>query len=86
MRRTVTALVAVGLWSFAAAALAGGDDKRLDVYWIDVEGGAATLIVTPSGETVLIDTGNPGFRGSDRIGRLATQTAKVRSVDHLLIT
>ena len=38
-------------------------DKTLDVYWVDVEGGAATLIVTPAGESILIDTGNPGTRG-----------------------
>ena len=34
----------------------------LKVYWIDVEGGAATLVVTPAGETILIDTGLPGDR------------------------
>ena len=31
--------------------------RTLDFYWIDVEGGAATLIVSPSGESMLIDTG-----------------------------
>src|SRR6266851_4293851 len=31
--------------------------RNLDIYWIDVEGGAATLIVSPSGESMLIDTG-----------------------------
>jgi beta-lactamase superfamily II metal-dependent hydrolase len=86
MRRFITTLAALVLWSLGLTALAGGDDNRLDVYWIDVEGGAATLIVTPAGETVLIDTGNPGFRDADRIVRLATQTAKIRSIDHLIIT
>ena len=33
----------------AQVAWAGRTDKRLDIYWIDVEGGAATLIVTPHG-------------------------------------
>ena len=42
--------------------LAGQGDGRLDIYWVDVEGGAATLIVTPEDECVLIDTGNPGLR------------------------
>ena len=37
----------------------------LDIYWIDVEGGAATLIVTPEGETVLMDAGWPGFDSRD---------------------
>jgi len=67
-------------------ALAGAADKRLDVYWIDVEGGAATLIVTPAGESVLIDTGNPGRRDADRIVRVATQEAGVRRIDRLIIT
>ena len=30
-------------------AFAGKNDGRLDIYWVDVEGGAATLIVTPAG-------------------------------------
>ena len=29
----------------------------LDIYWIDVEGGAATLIVTPERQSVLMDAG-----------------------------
>lgn len=37
----------------------------LDIYWIDVEGGAATLIITPGGETVLMDAGWPGFESRD---------------------
>ena len=58
----------------------------MDIYWVDVEGGAATLIVTPAGETVLIDTGNPGIRDPDRITRVITRVAKLRQVDHLIIT
>ncbi|MEC9002536.1 MAG: MBL fold metallo-hydrolase, partial [Planctomycetota bacterium] len=62
MKRTVIA--AVGTWLASLALVtsvwAGKADGRLDIYWVDVEGGAATLIVTPQGESVLIDTGNPG--------------------------
>src|SRR5262245_57832536 len=65
---------------------AGESDKRLDVYWIDVEGGAATLLVTPAGESILIDTGNPGFRDPNRIARTATEVAKLRRIDHLIVT
>ncbi len=65
---------------------AGKSDGRLDVYWVDVEGGAATLIVTPQNETVLIDTGNPGIRDPDRIAQVLTRVAKVRSIDHLIVT
>ena len=44
--------------------------KTLDIYWVDVEGGAATLIVTPAGESILIDTGNPGDRDASRIHKV----------------
>jgi beta-lactamase superfamily II metal-dependent hydrolase len=33
--------------------------KTLDIYFIDVEGGQATLVVTPAGESMLIDAGFP---------------------------
>jgi glyoxylase-like metal-dependent hydrolase (beta-lactamase superfamily II) len=68
------------------AALGGKADKRLDIYWIDVEGGAATLIVTPMGESVLIDTGNPGHRDPDRIVQAAAGEAGLRQLDHVIIT
>lgn len=66
--------------------LAGKDDRRLDIYWIDVEGGAATLIVTPAGESVLMDSGNPGGRDSGRIHKLATETARIDKIDFLITT
>ena len=43
-----------------AAAAAAQNRTTLDIYVIDVEGGNATLFVTPAGESVLIDTGNTG--------------------------
>ncbi|MCI0358115.1 MAG: MBL fold metallo-hydrolase [Planctomycetaceae bacterium] len=72
-------------WCFAAAALAGPADKRLDIYWIDVEGGAATLLVTPAGETVLIDSGNPQRRDADRVLKMVGD-AGMKQIDHLIIT
>jgi competence protein ComEC len=71
--------------TLTSAALAAPSDKRLDLYWIDVEGGAATLLVTPAGETVLIDTGNPGRRDPDRIVKALTD-AGMKQIDHLIIT
>ena len=65
---------------------AGSSDKRLDIYWIDVEGGAATLIVTPSDESVLIDSGNPGVRDPNRIVQTITKVAGLRRIDHLVTT
>ena len=40
----------------------------LAIYFIDVEGGQATLFVSPSGESMLVDTGWPGFNGRDAVG------------------
>lgn len=63
---------------------ASGD---LTAYLIDVEGGQSTLFVAPSGQSVLIDTGFPGFNGRDA-GRIAAtaKMAGVTKIDYLLIT
>jgi hypothetical protein len=87
MKRLIQCIAAVSVLTLAAdMAQAGSADKRLDIYWIDVEGGAATLIVTPRGESILIDTGNPGHRDPDRIVQTATREAGLRQLDHVIIT
>jgi competence protein ComEC len=58
----------------------------LEVYWVDVEGGAATLVITPAGESLLVDTGNPGTRDAERIHHIATKVAGLRKIDHLITT
>jgi competence protein ComEC len=83
--RLSTALVLLAL-GLPAPARAGFADKRLDVYWIDVEGGAATLVVTPAGESVLVDAGNPGGRDAGRIQRVAAEVAGLTRIDHLVVT
>ena len=60
--------------------------RTLDIYWIDAEGGAATLIVTPSGQSLLADTGNPGDRDAQRIYDVATKQAHLTKIDTVLIT
>jgi len=60
--------------------------KTLDIYWVDVEGGGATLICTPAGESILIDSGNPGQRDAQRIAKVATEVAGLRRIDHLVTT
>ena len=65
---------------------AGPKDGTLDFYWIDSEGGGSTLIVTPEGESVLIDTGNPGVRDSGRIHRVAKDVAHLERIDHVVVT
>ena len=62
--------------------------KTLDIYVIDVEGGNAQLYVAPSGESVLIDTGNAGaaaVRDADRI-MAAVNDAGLKQIDHLITT
>ena len=61
--------------------------KNLEVYFIDVEGGQATLFVSPSGESMLIDTGWAGnnHRDAERIAA-AAKSAGVKKIDYLVIT
>lgn len=70
------------LFLFSGASF--GSDLR--IYFVDMEGGAATLIVTPAGESLLIDCGNPGKRDAERIHKVATEKAGLKSIDHLFIT
>ena len=60
--------------------------RGLEIYWVDVEGGGATLVVTPARESVLIDTGFPGDRDALRIHRVATQAAGLTRIDHVVVT
>lgn len=79
-------LVLVLLAGVGSAVARGGErDGKLEIHWIDVEGGAATLLVTPAGESILVDTGNPGHRDPDRIVKQAA-AAGLRRIDHLVIT
>ena len=74
-------LMTAALWVISVQA-----EKTLNIYWVDVEGGAATLIVTPAGQSILIDTGNPGTRDADRIHKVATGQAKLKKIDFLITT
>jgi competence protein ComEC len=60
--------------------------KTLDIYFIDVEGGAATLIVTPLGESLLVDSGFPGERDAGRIAHVARDIAGLVQIDHYITT
>ncbi|MFZ3200062.1 MAG: MBL fold metallo-hydrolase [Candidatus Acidiferrales bacterium] len=61
--------------------------KLLQIYCIDVEGGQSTLIVDPRGESLLVDTGWPGFDGRDA-NRIvaAADAAGIQRIDYLVIT
>ena len=80
LRAVVTVLVML-----AVDVRADQKTGTLDFYWVDSEGGGSTLIVTPSNESVLIDTGNPGARDSGRI-IAAARAAGLSKIDHVLIT
>jgi beta-lactamase superfamily II metal-dependent hydrolase len=60
--------------------------KTLDIYFIDVEGGSATLIVTPEGESLLVDSGFPGDRDAGRIAKVAKDVAGLRQIDFYITT
>jgi competence protein ComEC len=77
---------------------AAAQRRTLDIYFIDVEGGQSTLIVTPGGETLLIDGGFPGdgtfaslpgdpakARDANRVVA-AARAAGVKRIDYVLIT
>src|SRR5262245_66494286 len=71
----------------ASCAVLPAAKKNLEVYFIDVEGGQATLIVSPAGQSMLVDTGWAGFnnRDADRIAD-AAKLAGVKQIDYLVIT
>lgn len=86
----------MGLFACTASALslpgtaqspAASSTNHLRVYFVDVEGGQATLFVTPEGRSLLIDTGWPGNNGrdADRIAA-AAKLAGVGKLDYLLVT
>jgi len=92
-RMLVAVLVAV-----LSASACTKTSESLDIYFVDVEGGQATLIITPGGETLLIDAGYPGQGKSDpttgdpdvardaqRIAAAAAD-ANVTHIDYLLIS
>jgi competence protein ComEC len=62
--------------------------KTLNIYVVDVEGGNATLFVSPSGESVLIDTGNGGAAATRDAGRImaAVKDAGITRIDNLITT
>ena len=85
MARALLVFIAAA-WGIAYPAAQTRASKSLDIYVVDVEGGNATLFVTPSGESVLIDTGNGGpvaVRDADRI-MAAVKEAGITQIDALV--
>ncbi len=84
MKRLAFALVASSMIGAAPPSPAGS----LDIYFIDAMGGAATLIVTPERESILIDSGWPGLDDRDpkRIVHVLKDVAGLDKLDHLVTT
>ena len=82
--RTLLTLAVLGAATFALAQT----DDTLRIYLVDVEGGNATLFVSPSGESMLMDTGNGGANADRDVGRImaAVGDAGLRQIDHLITT
>ena len=89
MQRPAGFLAALAVAVLAAAPAAqppqtrGG--KSLDIYVADTEGGKAALYVSPSGQTVLVDSGNPGPRDHERIVAMLSD-AGVKQIDYMIST
>ena len=86
MKRLRNAFHLTAALALAAVVAAGVQAaSTLDIYFIDVEGEQSTLLVTPTGQTLLIDAGYAGDRDPNRIVD-AARAAGVKRLDYLLIT
>jgi len=85
--RTATLSLCVCMLGLPCAAAPASAAKPLQIYFIDVEGGQSTLVVSPSGQSLLIDTGWPGYEGRDADRIIATaRQAGLKQLDYVLIT
>jgi competence protein ComEC len=86
MKRLAAVLFSLAVLSAPLAAQRGSaPTKPLDIYIVDTEGGKAALWVSPSGQSLLIDSGNPGDRDLDRI-MAAINDAGLKQIDFLIST
>src|SRR5262245_37461053 len=87
MRAAVLFMVAVAAFTVFIDAQTR-TTKTLDIYLIDWEGGNAQLYVSPSGESVLIDSGNGGAGAARDATRImaAVAEAGLSQIDHLITT
>src|SRR5579883_1059288 len=75
------------IWIPILLAAAAGQARELEIYWTDVEGGGSTLIVSPSGQALLVDTGFGG--NEDRDAKRIAETmrsAGIKKIDIAEIT
>jgi competence protein ComEC len=84
--KPIMTLVALAALTLSAPNCAQAQSGNLSFHWIDVEGGASTLIVAPSGQSMLFDTGyEVGDRDAKRIFA-AAQKAGLTRIDYVVIS
>ena len=80
-------LVCIPMLTLSCAKAQTGESKHLLIYTIEVEGGQSTLLVSPSGASMLVDTGWPGNNARDAVRiQAAMKDAGITQIDHVLIT
>ena len=87
MRKPVVCRMWLAALFLISVQVATAQPRTFDIYWVDVEGGAATLVVSPTGESLLVDTGwaTDDDRDAKRIAAAARE-AGVNRIDYLVIT
>ena len=87
MKTAIRVLLVLAVASTVASAQSP-DGDALSIYLVDVEGGGATLFVSPTGESMLMDTGNGGVNADRDVSRImaAVEDAGLERIDHLLTT
>src|SRR4249919_203086 len=86
MLKSISRCLTFAALLIAAAAAASAQPRNLDIFWVDVEGGAATLLVSPSGESLLFDSGwEVGDRDAKRIFA-AAQQAGLKKIDYFILS
>src|SRR5579864_7279378 len=86
MRKRILLAIAIAIAvCLVSSAMWAQQKKALEVYFIDVEGGQSTLFVSPSGQSLLVDTGWAGGRDAGRIASVA-KLAGVSQIDYLILT
>src|SRR5262245_3060797 len=93
MRKALSAVVALVLLiptlavSIDAQRPADPPKPYIDIYFVDTEGGQATLFISPDGRSLLFDTGTRGSNGRD-LNRIAAvlKEAKVEVLDYVVVT
>jgi len=86
MPTSIVSSICLALCLVLTAGNARAQSGRLEIYWVDVEGGAATLMIGPSGESLLYDAGfETGDRDAKRIFAVA-QAAGLKKIDYFVLS